>query len=312
VKIKTVAMTAATLLGLAVEAGADGGAAGYNAIAVPAKADVLLAVPFNQDHLGLHQVTGVTGNGVTVAGGLTAGAFGPGHYLRFVDGDGEGLWSTVVGNTANAIQVANPAILAHLAGGNSFRIYPHHTLGSLFPAGQQGMSYVNGTQVLVYENNLAAMTQNKSAAKVAAYTGGGWVGAGVNANTVLAPETKFVLRNNANEPLVMVLHGAVPDYAVGMLVAPAGDLVVGSGYPVPVVLKNSGLAGNQRQVLFYDNEAAGFNKSASKAAAYTTAGAGAWVGAGVTGNEEILPSESVTLRLPGGDAGAKVTIPKPY
>lgn len=88
--------------------------------------------------------------------------------------------------------------------------------------------------------------------------------------------------------------------------------MIGSGYPVPVVLKDSGLGANQRQVYFYNNDASGINKSAVKTAAYTTSGGGRWIGSGVTGNELIGASESVTLRLPAGETMSKVTIVKPY
>jgi hypothetical protein len=184
----------------------------------------------------------------------------------------------------------------------------------VFPNSLFNVAYTSGSKILIFENNLAAMSQNKAATKTATYTtagGGQWVGAGITSNTILKPETQFILRNNSATSFLVTTTGVVPDYAVSMRIAPNGDLVIGSGYPRPVVLKDSGLHGNLRKVLFFDNSAVGQNKAAIKTATYSTA-SGTWVGAGVTGNELITASEAVTLRLPVGEAGTKVSVYKPY
>lgn len=311
-KFESRILTAAALLALATPSGFAGEAVGYNAIAVPGNSDVLLSVPFNRDYERELTVQSVTGNGFTVADALTAGAYAGGaYYVRMTGGTGEGLWSTVVGNDGSSLTLEQTGILAHVGAGDAFRVYRHHTLGSMFPAGMAGKSFKEGSQVLIYQNNTAAMTQNKSAAKVAAYSkaGGGWVGAGVGNDTVLVPETKFVLRNTSGDGLTMVTFGDVPDYTVALLAAAGGDLVIGSGYPLPVTLNSSGLAGEQRQVLFYDNADGNFNKSASQVAASV---GGNWVGVGIDGSERIAPSESVTLRLPATEAATRISIRKPY
>lgn len=313
--MKANAITAAVLLALAGESVNAADAVGYNTLTVPANSDVLVSVPFNQNAIGTFTVTSVTGDGVTVTNTLTANAYTNGYYVRFTTGGGEGLWSTISANGTGGFTLSDTAVLGYVSAGNQFRVYKHHTLASVFPKGMYGISYTNGTQVLVYDNNVSAMALNKAPAKTAAYTtsgGGRWAGSGVNDNTVLKPETRFVLRNNAAVQLTLITQGDVPDYSVSMLVAPNGDLVVGPGYPVPVVLKNAGISANQRQVHFYDNTATGKNKAPVKTAAYTTSGGGRWVGAGVTGNELIDPSTSITLRLPLTEAAQKITFTKPY
>jgi uncharacterized protein (TIGR02597 family) len=314
-KMKASAITAAALLALAAQAANAADAVGYNTVTVPANSDVLVSVPFNQNPVGTFTVHSVVSGGVTVTNGLTANAYTNGYYVRFTSGAGEGLWSTISANGTGGFTLADAAVLSYVAAGNEFRVYKHHTLASVFPKGMYGISYTNGTQVLVYDNNRAAMAVNKAPAKTASYTtsgGGRWAGSGVNDSTILKPETQFILRNNASTPFTLITQGDVPDYSVSMLIAANGDLVIGSGYPVPVVLKDAGIGANQRQVLFYDNAATGKNKAPVKTAAYTTSGGGRWVGSGVTGNELIQSSAAVTLRLPLAEVGQKITFTKPY
>lgn len=311
------AIAAAALLALAVQSASAGNVVGYNKIVVPANTDVRLSVPFTQTIQGTYTVAGKTGSSVTTSEALSASTYAANaYYVRFVSGNASGLWATISANGANSLTLADANVANLVNNGDTFRVYAHATLGTLFPKGMYGKSYTSGTVVNIYANNIAAMAQNKASAKTASYTttgGGRWVGAGVSNATVLVPETQFILRNGSAQQLTMMTFGIVPDYTVSMLIAPGGDLFVGMGYPMAVVLKNSGLGGtNQRTVFFYDNAATGINKSAVKTASYTTTGGGRWVGAGVTGNELLLPSQTVTFRLPAGETGTKVTIPKPY
>lgn len=315
-KMKASAITAAVLLALTAQTVSAADAVGYNTITVPANSDVLVTVPFNQNVEGSFTVSSVTAGGVTVTNALTANAYTNGYYVRFTTGGGEGLWSTISANGTGGFTLSDTAVLSYVTAGNEFRVYKHQTLASVFPKGMYGISYTNGTKVLVYENNRAAMEQNKTAAKTATYStsgGGRWTGTGISSNTILAPETQFVVRNVSAAPLTLVTQGHVPDYSVSMLIAANGDLVVGSGYPVPVVLKDAGFGGvNSRKVLFFSNSEAGQNKSAFKTATYSTSGGGRWTGTGVTGSELITPSQAITFRLPSGETGAKITLNKPY
>src|SRR5262245_9156169 len=129
----------------------------------------------------------------------------------------------------------------------------------MFPPELAGTSHVNGTQIFIYKNDIDAMTINKAAIASSLFTGAAWVGT-ANANTILRPETQFILRSPASSSLTVLLRGDSPDHTVSGLVAPSGDLVMGSGYPKAVVLKKSGLDGNSRQAFFYNNTTAGINK----------------------------------------------------
>jgi len=316
-KVRTIAIIAAAFLALIVQSTNAVASVGYNHIVIPASSDARLSVPFNQNIEGTYTVDNVTISGVTVTDVLVGNAFADSYYVRFIDGNGEGLWSTISSNGTGNFDIADLNVLNYVSIGDTFRVYKHHTLSSVFPKGMYGKSFTNGTKVLIYENNIDVMSQNKAAVKSATYTtaaGGKWVGAGINNNTILEPDTQFIFRNNTAQSFELITLGDVPDYSVSRLIAADGDLIIGTGYPVAVVLKDSGLGGNNlRKVLFYDNTASGQNKAAVKTATYTTAGGGKWVGSGITGNELINPSESITFRLPSSEVyGSKVTIKKPY
>ena len=314
-KSRTILIAAAVMLMLSVQPVLAARPVGYNHLIVPANSDALMSVPFTQQAVGNYTVaTVVPATGVTVGTMLTPNAFDGAYYVRFLTGSASGLWSTISTNGANNIDMSNLDVLNLVAPGDSFRVYPHHTLGSVFPKKHYGFSFVNGTKILFFENDINNMSQNKAAKKTATYSKslGRWVGAGISNSTVLEPETQFIVRNNAAYPLKVVTRGFVPDYTVSLLVAASGDINTGSGYPVPVVLTGSGLEGNLFKVLFYDNGATGQNKAAVKTATYSSS-LGRWVGAGVTGAELIKPSEAITYRLPSGVVrGTKVRITKPY
>ena len=306
------ALVTSILLAVVVPGTVAGETAGFNKLVVPANGDALVCVPFLQTAEGAYTVEATTATEIQVAGApFTAGEYDGTHYVRMTDGDGEGLWSTIATTSTGSLTLENADILGFVNAGDAFRVVPHHTIGSLFPAEKEGISHVpNSTQVLLYRNDINNMLENKAAAVTALYLGNGvWFGAGVSEATVVPPETRFTVRNNGGEDLVLAMHGTVPDYNVSMLVAPNGDLDVGTGYPVPVVLDQAGLEGSLRKVLIFDNTTSVQNRAASKTALWTGTG---WFGFGVDGSTELAPSESITLRLSQSEAAMKLTIPKPY
>ncbi len=318
-RIKATALMASAICLLAVQAVQAHNVVGYNTVVVPANSDAFLTVPFNQVSQGEFIATGTDADGVQTTG-LSGGAYDSTYYVRFITGNAAGLWISISSNTATEVVLdgtvpsERTTILGLVAAGDRFRIYKHHTLGSFFQPALLGTSFLNQTQVLIYENNTAAMAKNKSAAKIATYftSLSRWLGAGITNDTVLVPETQFVVRNNSTtQSLTIITIGLAPDYKISQLIAADGDLVINSGYPVPLTLNTSGLAGNQRQVLFFDNAATGKNKSAVKIATYFSS-LNRWLGAGVTGKEQIKPSEAITLRLPASEVGTIVTWTVPY
>jgi uncharacterized protein (TIGR02597 family) len=305
---------------------------GYNKNSVPANSDRRFSVAFNRDANSSYTSAGKTAVSVTVAGPVTVGKFNAGsdmtkapYYIRFTSGNAAGLWISIKSNTAAEFVLDDSAsavaardrILALVAadGGDSFRVYKHNTIDSTFPKEQLGLSFVNLTQILGYDNNLGSMSQNKAATLLATYstTSGRWNPSG-SGDKILKPETAYIVRNTSSQALTLMTSGTVPDYAVAVLTAPGGDLNVASGYPVPILLGASGIGGvNLRQVLFYDNASTGQNKAPAKTATYSTS-SGKW-NPSTAGNDRnvapINPSQTIILRLPAGDTN-KVTISKPY
>ena len=336
-RIKT-AIAAATLLMLGSLGFAQQNVVGYNRIDVPATSDARLAVPFTttpydgsgaQNSSAVFTATGTSG-GYRVevaAGSLTSGKFNAAdvtkasYYVRFLTGNAAGLWMTIKANDANGfglddvLLAQRAALLNKISSGDKFRVYKHVTINDLFPASLYGVSFVNGTTLLLYQNNISGMMQNPAAWKTVTYTtsnGGRWVGSAVDGTTILRPETQFVLRNGSASTLSIFTNGTAPDFPVSVLIAAGGDVVIGSGYPVPVVLNSAGLGGTSNRVVMFYTLGAGYNPSASKTATYTTSGGGRWVGSGVTGLELINPSQMIRLRLPSTETGTMVTIGKPY
>ncbi|RPI61910.1 MAG: TIGR02597 family protein, partial [Planctomycetaceae bacterium] len=178
---KVAAIATVALLALAAGSAGAQNVVGYNRITVPAGTDVRLTVPFNQALEGTFAVATKTGSTVTVADTLVAGKYNnvatAAYYVRFTSGNASGLWTTITSNDVNGFTLADANVMNLVSVGDSFRVYKHHTLSSLFPKGMYDVSYTNSTKVLIYANNIAAMAQNKPAAKTASYTtagGGMW------------------------------------------------------------------------------------------------------------------------------------------
>ncbi len=318
-KITLYAMLAALAPALAAQ-WAYAAVVGYLKVTVPPRADARLSVPLHQTETGTFSVASVANGAIAVNGDpFETDEFADLYYVRFITGQGRGLWSTIAFNDSSHLVPADPAVLAYVNAGDTFRIYKHHTLGSLFPAGLKGTAFNADTSILLCDNNRAQMQQNPSAARVAYWNddapdegGQMWEGYGVDNNTIIPPETAFIVRNESDDELTILLPGNVPDFAVSVLTAPGGDLNIGSGYPVGLKLKDAGLGGEGRAVLFYENGTTDINKSASRTAYFDEEEETLWGGYLIDGNYIVQPAETITLRLPADDGGTKVTIPMPY
>jgi uncharacterized protein (TIGR02597 family) len=334
---KASAIAVVVLLAFAATAGAQVGRIGRAVLTVPATADAKLVIPFNSAIHGQFTVATKTATGVTATQfgaepPVAAGQFDKGagledfrYHVRFVGGNATGLWISIDNITipAGVITFVFDAtsaghrtnLLAQVNVGDTFRVYRHHTLSTVFPRGLFGTAMVDQTTVFFYKNNTGAMQQNPAAAASAVYSvasGHKWLGTG--ATRPILPETWFIVRNQSAQPLKIPLAGVMPDYKVSMLIAPNGDLTCGSGYPMPVALKASQLGGTlQRTAFFYDNTKVEYNGAAANSATWLAIGSPPvqqWVG---TGSGNSLPgSEAVKLRLPAGEGQSRVYITKPY
>lgn len=315
IKSGATAAVAVVLLGLGMQSSADAQVVGHNSINVPANSDVIVAVPFNRAIEATLTVASISGLDVTVSEAVSAGTYNNTYYVRVISGPAAGLWSTITSTPqANKLTLNNAAVAGLLAGGDAIRVYKHQTLSSVFTSDLNGVSYRPGTQVLVFDNSVN--TQNKSTSATVTYNtipAPAWVGA-QGANTVLKPDTAFIVRNNDASPLTFISSGSVPDYPVSYLI-PGGvatDLVVGTGYPVKSTISGLGFGGVAgRQVLVFDNTLSTQNKASSDTITYNAIPVPSWVGA--QGALTELPAATgFILRKYGSDAGGKITSVKPY
>lgn len=326
-KTMATALAAVAVLALAAQyAPAQQQVLAINQITVPANADALVSVPVPNEKVGEFTVDTVTSNGIADNGAsFETDQYQDMYYVRIMTGDAAGLWSTISSNSATELVLDNTDVHGMINAGDTFCIYKHQTIGSIFPDSMFGTSFVAGTKVLIFSNDSLGI--NRSSDFVVEYqvqtipglgTIKGWNG-GDGAETVLAPETRFGIRNSSSKPLSLTLSGSAPDYPVAFVV-PATiqhDLMVSSGYPVPIRLASSGLGGiDGRKILVYDNAAAQINKSADAVVEYqvqTIPGLGTLEGwNGGQGAATMLnPSESFTIRV-NGEAASKIMVPKPY
>ena len=248
------------------------------------------------------------------------------HYYAYVTGGAkEGAIYDITDNSTNALTVnTNGDTISAIASGVQVRIVPHWTLATAFTLGQSvvgSSTFSNApTQVLVPDQTSSG-TDLLAAATYYYYTGTvaggpGWrkLGSGpatIYDDTILYPETYFILRNNTSNSLSFVPVGSVSTLAtavtsgttqtVGVNVATVLDTLAANtdqdnavGLPVAVdtTLAGSNLyqsgafvgtsvfgGGSGDQLLVYDNTASGTDKLATKTYYYytgTVAGGAGW------------------------------------
>ena len=315
----TAKVLAATVL-LALTAASTGfgqvGVSGINGINVPPESEVLLSVPFNKTMEASLAVNG-TPSGTTLpvaTNALDGEDFSGGmYYVRFTSGNANGLWCDVSSNTADDITIDDATVAGMVQDTDTFRVYKHHTIGTLFPALHRGWSYVADTQILLFPYGDTG--QFKTADRILTYKTfpvPGWSGTG--AATVVPPESLFILRNNSTTQTLHYAHGGtVPDHAVSFLLPAHADkdFLIGTGYPVVVTVSQTGFGGvADRQVLLFNNQASGQFKTADAILTYKTFPVPGWSGTG--GSTPIGKSEGFIFRQSSGDAGGVVTVTKPY
>lgn len=322
-KTMATALAAVAVLVLAGEyAAAQQQILAINQITVPANADVLVSVPVPNQKIGEHTVGTKTANGITVDGAsFETDQYQDMYYVRMMTGDAAGLWSTISSNNATELVLNNSDVLDLINSGDAFRIYKHQTIGSVFPDSMLGTSFVGGTQVLTFSNGTLGINRSSDVVATCLVTPSGpvWTeGFNVADDTVLAPETQFIIRNNASKVLTMVISGPAPDYPVAFLV-PSGvqhDLMVSTGYPVPIRMRASGIGGvGGRQLLLFDNTETKQNKSAESVYTFLVppGSLGLWAdGFNPAPATALEAGEAFTVRVNSESSATKITVPKPY
>lgn|GEM_PF-2445583 len=321
--IKKKGFAAAALL-LASMAGGQAEATvfAYVSETVPPNSDVLTSVPVNNSVEVELTTSGVAGSVITVPNSpdFAAGDYNQAlyvkYYVRFIDGPASGLWASITANSETTLTIDNAdvAALASAGGGDTIRVYAHHTLESVFPKAQNGISTISTpgqqTQVLFYSDS---DSQNKAPGSNGTATFlspvAGW---GPNASRPILPEQGIIIRNRSlTESITFIKPGVAPDHEVSILVKPgvARDTAIGTGYPVNVLLPDTNLGSIiQNQILF--QTIAGQNNAPGNGGTFTYINPIAnWT---IGNTKEIAANTAFIFRQPVTDAGGKRTITKPY
>lgn len=301
----------------------------YVSTPLPAGTQTLVSVPVNnavEIELEIDSIVGSTQLNFTgsplVDSAYNAGNFAK-FYVRFIDGGAAGLWSSITVNSASSITIDNNAVGALAGGGDTVRVYAHHTVGSVFPANMlddadggiltEGV-VTNGLQIQFYSTSDAIdKGQGSGTPSFATYLSfGGGTGIWDLPDLPLLPESSFIISNPSANDLVYIAPGSAPDHAVSYLIkgGVASDTFLGTGYPVDLTVLSTGLGSGvaNRQIFTRGtgvNQAPGSNGGTS----FSYLG---FLGIWDLPSETIDPFAGFFLRTDATDAGGKVTVVKPY
>ncbi|MFZ4482997.1 MAG: TIGR02597 family protein [Chthoniobacterales bacterium] len=278
---------------------------GFMTIATPTNNDTIIGAPLTKPPVFQGAVSSRSNFVITVSpspgfGSLTATP----HYVQPVTGSQAGVIFDVATNNSNSITLVDNGITpTGLDPSNSFKVIPYWTLGQIFPAADQNVSFTPSgttgpsrrTQVLL--PNITNTGINRSASAIFFFVTNSadptnpavsyWRAVGGGATnfdaTPLLPDTYFTVRNptNAATNLQVTVAGNVN---TGAMVVPldavlgtANDNYVSLGRPTDITLDGLGLVSSgaftvstnttgparRDQLLVISNSVPGLNKSAS-------------------------------------------------
>lgn len=238
--------------------------------AIKPQTDVYVSIPLEKPVDFAGAIASISGSVITLSGtpNLPDLVTVP-HTIKIGNGAKNGLIATIVSNTATTITVA-------LAPGDSLTgIVATNTI-STSPAwtvlGFMGSAMPVGTQLFTYP---ASSPLNPSADGIFEWDGSNWIdtvntGDAAN-NSILYPNETFTVRNQSGSPVSsFVISGQVPTANNYVSIAANGaggaDNAVSYFSPIGEAIGQSGLSAVSSpgdQILGYDNNSSGFNKSAS-------------------------------------------------
>ena len=137
---------------------------GFVKLAALGSSDTLVSTPLERAPEYVGVVSGVSDDVITVQGATDWNAnqflYEPGiqsktYCVRFVSGARAGAYFTVLGNTANTLTIdPNGEILSKVTAGDKLQITPYWTIGTLFPSGDEGISFIASTSTSSYSTEL--------------------------------------------------------------------------------------------------------------------------------------------------------------
>lgn len=290
---------------------------GFNTITALGNSDTRFSVPLQRASAYQGVVHSVAGNVITVQGNpgwaanqflYVAGTQTNTYYVSIGTGNKEGMYYTVTANSLDSGTANTTTLTVDTAGdtidggsglvaGDTLKIVPYWTLGTLFPNGQGISPAANvagsGSLTQILTVSPTAQGVNLSTSSTYYYYPGngstqlpGWrrVGGGfgnLKNDDVIIPDTPIIIRQNGVATADITVSGAVPvsdrRYIIGTLASNTSqDNWVAVDLPVPLTLAQSNLAQSGAfthatnvagvggdQLLVFNDAVASFNKSAS-------------------------------------------------
>jgi uncharacterized protein (TIGR02597 family) len=302
---------------------------GFMTIATPAGNDTIIATPLTKPPVFQGAVSSRSNFVITVS---PSPAFGDlttlPHYVQPVTGPQAGYFFDVIANNSNTITLASNGITpTGLDPSNSFKVVPYWTLGQLFPAGDQSVSFqasgVTGgnrrTQILFPSLTNTGINRAASATYFFATNAADPTNPSVSYwrstatgitnvdNTAIIPDSYITVRNptNALTNLQVTIAGNVNTGATSVqLDSVSGiqnDNYVSLGRPTDITLNALGLiqsgaflpstgftgGGRRDQLLIISNSTIGTNKAANVTYYYVSAGGTNQWASTVTGTNDV-------------------------
>lgn len=243
----------------------------------PANADSTLSLPLTQPavfegpiesvNAGASTITLDNGDSWTVDEFIDAP-----HYALIMTGTDEGMFLSILANTADTLTVELGAgdTLANLVSGDTLAVIPYWTPPAVF-----GDNAPAGVQLLLFDGATPGI--NVSASDTIFYNGSNWISLtdfSVVDEMILYPGESYIVRNQSASPFSVVLAGGVPMAAHRSVIATLlanepQDTRIAYLSPVDTPIGESGLGFNAGdQILVFDEDAAGLNKSSTQTAFY--------------------------------------------
>lgn len=295
---------------------------GFVSVTALGDSDTRFSAPLHRPTAYQGVVSSVSGNVITVQGSpawstspqqwqYLMGSQTNTYYVEFGSGAKEGLYYTIVSNGSNAltIDLAGDTLEGAVISGDSIRIIPYWTLGTLFPnqAGVTGTTNIGGSGSMTrifLPDVITGGVDLAASSSYYYYTGTGFGGAGwrrqggglsnIKNDDVIPPDLFVIFRQDGvASTVIQVASGAVPittsggtdrRYIIGTVTANVPqDNAVALGVPVPLTLSQLNLfqsgaftgttnaGGSTGDKLYvFDDSVAGINKAASSSYYYYT------------------------------------------
>jgi uncharacterized protein (TIGR02597 family) len=296
---------------------------GYVKISAPATTDTPIAPVLARSTIWRDSVASVSGSVITVSGSpaWTAGALAPGtdtYYVRLTSGALKGHFFTITTNDAGSVTVDGAGLdLSTIAAADTLEIAPYWTLGTLYPAGDAGATFIASsspgsreTELLFYGTETGI---NRAPSASYYFYQGAWRKVGSSASlsfdsTIIYPDTFFIQRNKTSGTTVVFTGRVVPSFISTILegASTQNDNYTALSYPVDVTLARTGLATSgfstsqspgsiTDRLLVFDSAGTGYNRAPSATYYYYNGG---WRKVGVSASTDF--SSSVTIPAGSG------------